>query len=528
MLSQFKKHCMVALLAAGMVLGAVAGAQAIDFKVKGRWQVGFGLGDMQYVKKTNRNYNTTNDYFTAQQRVRLQLDAVASEALSGTVWFEIGNQEWGNGRQTHGGALGADGNQVIKIKNAYLDWIVPQTDLKFRMGIQAVKLPSAAGGTAILDADVAGITASYQFNDNVGLTAFWYRPVNDNYTGWVDRNGNTRDANYLDNMDIFGLALPLTFDGVKVTPWGAYAAIGRNAFNSIGDSGNTGMRHSEGLFYSNLLNVYDTGHLFNRHTAKHAYSNAFFFGLPIQVTAWDPLNIEFDFNYGYVEGFGRYNGMTNEKWALDWGNGVGPVRANSKRSGWLVKALVEYKLDWGVPGIFGWYASGEDGNVKNGSERMPSIAGGGNFSSNLGQAGIDWPMANSRGIWAEQNTTYAGTWGIGARIRDMSFLEDLTHTFRVAYWGGTNSTKMTKYFTGRDAFNNFTAWENGPFLTTNDGLVDISLENKYKIYENLAVNLDLGYVVNCMNKGTWDRRWMTNSIQRKDGWKAQLMFDYTF
>ena len=87
---------------------------------------------------------------------------------------------------------------------------------------------------------------------------------------------------------------------------------------------------------------------------------------------------------------------------------------------------------------------------------------------------------------------------------------------------------MTKYFANRGDWNSFTAWENGPFLTTNDGLIDISLENKYTIYENLAVNLDLGYVVNCMNRGTWNRRWMGDTIQRKDAWKAQLMFDYTF
>ena len=56
-------------------------------------------------------------------------------------------------------------------------------------------------------------------------------------------------------------------------------------------------------------------------------------------------------------------------------------RGDTQREGWLVKALVEYKMDWGTPGIFGWYASGDDGNVKNGSERMPTVSGCGNFMS---------------------------------------------------------------------------------------------------------------------------------------------------
>ena len=84
-----------------------------------------------YNKATKQGKN--EDEFNAMQRVRLQLDAVASESLSGTVFFEIGGQSWGNA--SNGGALGADGNNVVKVKNAYIDWMVPDTDLKFRMGI---------------------------------------------------------------------------------------------------------------------------------------------------------------------------------------------------------------------------------------------------------------------------------------------------------------------------------------------------------------------------------------------------------
>ena len=30
-------------------------------------------------------------------------------------------------------------------------------------------------------------------------------------------------------------------------------------------------------------------------------------------------------------------------------------------------------MGWGVPGVYGWNTSGDDSNVKNGSERMPTI-----------------------------------------------------------------------------------------------------------------------------------------------------------
>ena len=120
-----KRICTL-LLAAGMLLGVATGASAIDFKAKGQWLVGFAGGENQLLSKTRTGANgskqkyDSSDKFAAQQRVRLQLDAVASEALSGTVFFEIGNQTWGKAEQ--GGALGADGT-MVKVKRAYIDWL---------------------------------------------------------------------------------------------------------------------------------------------------------------------------------------------------------------------------------------------------------------------------------------------------------------------------------------------------------------------------------------------------------------------
>ncbi len=38
----------------------------------------------------------------------------------------------------------------------------------------------------------------------------------------------------------------------------------------------------------------------------------FWAGLPVAITAFDPLNIEFDINYGYVEAMGRYDVLCAE------------------------------------------------------------------------------------------------------------------------------------------------------------------------------------------------------------------------
>jgi hypothetical protein len=499
------KKLMTLALAAGMLLGAATGASAIDFKAKGQWLMGFSAGDGSLVShtKTNKasNHNKaadTDDIFSASQRLRLQLDAVASEALSGTVFFEIGDTNWG--KNSNGGALGAD-QKIVEVKNAYIDWMVPNTDLKFRMGIQGIQLPNVAGGSAILDDDVAAITASYQFNENVALTAMWARPYNDNYTG-TDR------VNYQDNMDLFALMVPLTFDGVKVTPWAMYGMIGVNSWDAM----DNGLHMGSYPPYS--LRPYPLAYNGGTLDTDKSYGSAFWAGLPIAVTAFDPLNIEVDINYGYVESMGRYDvqQLNSGAWR----------RGDTQREGWLVKALVEYKLDWGTPGIFGWYSSGDDGNVKNGSERMPTMSGCANFMSFMGDGNYGWgdPRLYDR------NLTYAGTWGVGLRIHDMSFVEDLKHSFRVAYWGGTNSPAMAKYV--KDAY----GWDNGtpegPYLTTNDGLLEFNLVNSYQIYENLEANLELSYIVNMVDDDTWKRSYRNDSYKKQDAWKAQLIIAYTF
>ena len=506
------KKIFTLMLAAGMLLGAASGAKAIDFKASGEWLVGFGLGDGSLIKDVDNKKRHHEDTFSAGQRVRLQLDAVASESLSGTVFFEIGDQMWGQSES--GGALGADSTSVVKLKNAYIDWMVPNTDLKLRMGLQAVALPNVAGGSAIMDGDAAAVVASYQFNDNVGLTALWMRPLNDNYAGRTHGGKEDYQKNYLDNMDLFALMLPLKFDGVELTPWAMYGMQGKNARFNKGE-----VETADGALSVTLPGYYP-GMNFGPgglgHTGK-AYGSMFWAGLPVAITAFDPLNIEFDINYGYVEAMGRYDVLKR---------GVESVLGNSKREGWLVKALVEYKMDWGTPGIFGWYASGDDGNVKNGSERLPSIAGAGNFTSFMGDGNLAWGTGYN---FYDNNLTYAGTWGVGLQIADVSFVEDLKHTFRVAYWGGTNSPSMVKYMGSGVAWDDTTAAQDGPYLTTNDGLLEFNLVNSWQIYENLEANLELGYIINMMDKDTWDKSYVSErNWSKQDAWKAQLIFAYTF
>ena len=506
------------LLAAGLVFGAATGASTIDFKAKGQWIMSFDYG--QNGKFTGGNgmtgFNNKEDEFEASQRVRLQLDAVASESLSGTVFFEIGKQMWG--QDDTGGALGADGNNVVKIKNAYIDWMVPQTDLKVRMGIQGIAIPSFTTGSNVFNDDTAGVVASYQFNENVGLTALWARPYNDNYVDNVNSNRN----NFLDNVDVFALLLPLSFDGVKVTPWGMMAAVGPNAFRA-GDNyeGNV----------TGTSSKYPTAGMFPVGGARHkdgkldgkslgTYGTAWWAGLTGEVTMWDPFRIAWDFNYGSAE--------------------YDDSRLN--RSGWLASLLFEYKMDWGIPGLYGWYGSGDDSNPANGSERMPSLSVNNNNNGFSNFAFNGNPYIAREGVLGY---SMAGTWGIGARVKDVSFVEDLKHTFRVNYIGGTNSPSMAKKYLSADTVsgrgfggaymgaNSAQLGMDPLYMTTEDSALEIGLTNTYQMYENFTIMLDAAYLATWLDhsKSVWGRSVMNGqggSDQVRDPWNVNLSFVYAF
>lgn len=510
----------IARLVIALIVLAGSGTEgrAVEFTAQGDWLFGLGAVNSTFVTKTGgkKTQASADDKFAAMQRLRLQFEAVISESITGALGLEIGDTSWGSARAyTGGGALGADGN-IIKIRRAYLDWAVPNADLRFRMGLQSFATPFVAGGSSILNAEVAALVANYKFNDAVGLTAAWLRPYNDNYINTQGTSGNP--SNFLDNVDFFLLSLPLTGKGWSLTPWAMFGAAGEMYHQ--GNEQEFNMRGGD-FFVGTMPYTYVRG-LMNGNVGANplkgpAYSKSFFAGLPLSLTTLDPLRIEVDINYGYFEGLGRYD-------ITDYRDHV-QQRADTRREGWLVKALVEYKMDWGTPGLLGWYASGDDGNIKNGSERMPAISPCGSFTSFIG----DDPKGNGLLLSGKNQTydlqmTYAGTWGLGLQIRDVSFMPDLAHSLRIVHWGGTNSPAMVKYLAPSDF------GDSSPrYLTTQDSMLEFNLDSEYRIYENLEFILQLGYIVNNVDTGLWNRSYRGDQdLQKGDAYKVAAVFKYSF
>ncbi len=490
------------LLTAGMLFGAATGASAIDFKAKGEFLFGFGMTDTKFYGHGN------GDDFQALQRIRIQLDAVASEYLSGSLNFEIGDQYWGN--QSTGSALGTDGFRV-EVKYAYLDWMVPNTELKFRMGLQWIQNPETAGGPAVFAKDSAGIVANYTFNDNVGLTAAWIRGYNDNYVS--DGNELSDNSNFLDNLDLFMLSVPIKGNGWTATPWAMGGMIGENLFHGRRPEDRVGYSVRTGLGPHNLESV-QIDH-------ENPYQGVFWVGLPVTFS-YDAFNFQLDMNYGATSYGGTYD-------IAEDGTGNNPVRVDNQRSGFVIKALAEYKMDWGTPSIMAWYGSGDDGDLRNGSERMPVVAPDAWFTSFVADAA--WSIADSpdwRNAGYDLNLDFTGTWGVALGLSNVSFMDKLSHTFKVAYWRGTNDPKNAKYLDSQAALGQIGDYTSSAFyLTENDYLVEFNLDSTYQLYKNLSATLQLGYIINGVDEETWNHK-RNGDWEKRDAYKAALIFKYKF
>ena len=465
------KRIVTLLLAAGLVLGAAAGSQAADIKAKGIWQNNLSWADRAVSSDNN------GDYFRASTRLRTQIDVIASESLKGVVFFEIGHQNWGEAKS--GAALGNDGKEV-KVRYSYVDWVIPQTDAKVRMGLQPFGVPTFAVPMAVLDTDGAGITVSGQFTENVGAALFWLRPYNE-YSDRMTDGGNMHDA-----MDVVGLTVPLTFDGVKVTPFAMYSMIGRDTHFGGGANNSNGV--AAGLLPAGA------GAHWGAKLDDHG--NAWWGGITAEMTLFDPFRVAADFAYGSV----------------DMGNSG---NFDMKRSGWYAALAGEYKLDYMTPALTFWYASGDDKNANDGSERMPVL----DSDVALTSYGFDGGTYNRSATF--NGTSLAGTWGIVAELKDISFMEDLSHVLRVGFIQGTNNSGMLAHNGGTVV--SMTGVGHDLYLTQHDRMWEVNIDTQYNIYQNLTLAFELGYI----NLDYDENLWGSNTYN-ENNFKAAMSLNYKF
>ena len=359
------------LLAAGMVAAASAPASAVDVKMDGEYLFTFITGE----------YMGSGDNFDgAGQRFRLGMTFTASEDLSGYLQLQAGIDK--NDATGYDWGTSNNANTKIGVRQAYIDWMIPSTTVKVRMGKQLVGLPVDAFGKNAIMQNINsrdGVVLSSPVTDWLDMTAFWVR------AGYENLNSN--DTSLSRKSDVFAVAGDLKFDGLTVSPYVMYGAFDEGSVVQDGPTADEGGLAASG--------------------------NAYWFGVTSTLSYFDPFTLKLSGAYGVANLDNKY--------------------AANDRSGWYVQTKASYKTAWGTPVLGAWYASGderEDQYAKQGW--IPTV--GGRFHPTFAYSD------NAYGLYTTTaRNNIAGTWGVQAGIEDVSFLEDLTHAFTVTLFKGTNS-----------------------------------------------------------------------------------------
>jgi len=466
-MKRMSKFAMTAML----VLGLATAAQAADMKASGSFQIDATSSDNPFFNGAS-NTSKTND-FRIEQRVRTAFQFIANENLKGVLETQIGSDSWGNGPyqisagrtpSTSATGVNSAGAGNIMLRKAYIDYKWPGTSINVLAGFQTVTLPTAFGTSSILDDQVGALVVAAPITDNVKVVAGYARPYDSNTAGATATvQGSGTGSN------VVFATLPVSLAGeTNITPFGVYANVGQQsvASNNAGVITNTGALAALGFSSPHSLKSGTDG------------ASAYWGGVAFSTKLLDPFKLMADVNYGSAD----YNSRTS-----------------GGRSGWLADLAVDYTgLSFMTPEAFFVYTTGDDsGSSHNDGGRMPmlgnpqgSLVGGSMFFGNTDM------ITRTAGSAASSSTTGAGGavlnsmgfWTAGVALKDISFIDKLTHRVNIMYVQGTNNKDA---FVG--ATNTATAIY-GSYLTTRDSLWEIDVNTKYKIYDELSLMLNLGYI----------------------------------
>ncbi|MDL2307430.1 outer membrane homotrimeric porin [Desulfovibrio sp. OttesenSCG-928-C06] len=466
------KRLTTLLMALCMVMGTAAMASALEVQVSGVWDTSFRFNDNLGFSEEDEN-----DHFDARSRFRPQIEFIASENLRGVLQLQIGSIGWGDEKQ--GGALDTTSTSAT-VRRAYIDWNVADTSLNFKIGLQNLSFPSATRGNPFFGANVAGIIGTVGFTDEVSMNAFWARPFR-----------NTDADKLKDNdMDLFGLVLDVNMDSFSISPWFAYASIG-------GQSG-----------YWEYFNNYTWG----TSSSAGAYgakgnTDVYATGLALKLVPVENLTIGLD---------AMYAKMDNDEYSKD---NFGSRYYAIEGDGYYMALTVDYAMDWGTPGIFAWYSSGDSNSDQRNAKfgRMPSLG----FDNGVAMTRMGFMGSYGHGMDSVVTATGTGTWGVGLQIADVSFVEKLSHTARVAYYEGTNAkSEPSDWLVG--------AFGDSIYLTKEDYAFEVNFDTQYQIYENFTAVLELGWIYMDLDNKTFEYRKRQPDGVDENAYNANLILRYAF
>ena len=144
-----------------------------------------------------------------------------------------------------------------------------------------------------------------------------------------------------------------------------------------------------------------------------------------------------------------------------------------------------------------------------------------------------------------------GAWGVGARVKDVSFLDKLKHTFHANLLGGTNSPTMAKHIKGQKDANGYTMFRPdvppgtmgdfntanyyGLYLTSRNHAAEFGVTSTYQMYDNFKILVEANYIALWLDqsKDVWGGYTSTSGarmggVTTQDAWNVNMSFIYKF
>ncbi len=465
------KKLLTLLLAAGMLCSAATPSQAVELKASGTFDLTFQrLGNI-----TDYIAHNGDEKFSVKQRMRVNLDLIVSEQLSATLQLQVGTGKWG----VENGILTADGFAMnntpnVAARHAYLDWLVPSTDVKVRMGLQSWYTPSYVFGSIMLDDTATGVNISSPLGENASGNLYWIRATAPNAFG--NLFGNSISS------DFIGADITYSGNGFAITPWAMVGMVGADAKDQFAYNVGSMLAPITAGFYRDANGNMVAGKNLSNGTA-------WWIGVGAELTRFDPFYMAFDAYYSSMSDKSKYN----------------------RRAGWYLAGMASYKTQYGTPSLKAWYSSGDKKNPNSGSNRALILSPW--FNATTSFFGGEYSLGDYTA-----HTSHEGTWGVSLRWDNLSFVDKLYHSLAVTYFRGTNAQRNVRY--AQEVYGGYL--NPTEYMTTADSAVEVDFTTTYNIYKNLAAQLELGYVFQNFNSR------LRAGQKYVNGWNIAVNFKYTF
>jgi hypothetical protein len=401
------------------------------------------------------------------ERLRLNFDFLASEQLKAYTQFEIGEFTWGN----KVGAFDTD-EVAIEVPRAMLQYTWPHTDITISVGKFELALPESSyfGGSPIFDENITAFVANVPLTDSLQATMGYARAL--------DVDSSSTPERYNDDFDFLLLSVPIHTAPFHLTPFAVYSWLGKDSLDRAISSNLKAPSDLRGI-----ISAVGSGTGLYESSEVHPWWAGTSLETDISASS---VAVYFDFNYGHLDDKNNRN----------------------DRKGWFTDFALAYTgVEWAVPSVFFAYGSGMDDKIDNGDERMP-------YLDENWDAGTAWTGCSPT-LKSDIDTHPTGAWYLGAKLSQVSWMENLTHDFVVAYYRGTNHQDMAPYLTYAND------------LTAKDSVFEADTYTYYDIYQELTAIMEFGVLFPDYDKEIW--KGIAPQADAQDtAWKVVFGLKYSF